>query len=346
MTGSVGRIEAARLHAPRDIRLHREAAETPGRNAVLLQVTAVGLCGSDRHWFLEGGIGDALLSRPLVLGHEFAGVIADGDRTGERIVADPADTCGECELCRTGRSNLCRSIRFAGHGTTDGALRSFMTWPSRLLHPLPVAVSDDEAALLEPLGVALHALDLARPTSGDSAAVLGCGPIGLMLVALLRRAGIASVVATDRLAHRVAAAAALGASGTRVVDEGLRAALQTTDDGGVDVAFEVAGDDGALADALVAVRPGGRVVIVGIPPNDRTSFTASLARQKGLTIAFCRRTRPDDLERAIALVAEGAIDLGGLISHRYPIARAPEAFDMLVSQGGLKVVVNPAPARR
>ena len=264
MTGGVGRIEVARLHARRDIRLHREAIETPGRDDVLLQVTSVGLCGSDRHWFLEGGIGDAQLSRPLVLGHEFTGVITNGDRTGERVVADPADTCGDCELCRAGRSNLCRSIRFAGHGSVDGALRSFMTWPSRLLHPLPDGVSDDEAALLEPLGVALHAVELARPASGDSAAVMGCGPIGLMLIALLRRAHVASVVATDRRAHRVAAAAASGADRAVRIDEGPRAAMEAMD-GRVDVAFEVAGDDDALADALVAVRPGGRVVIVGIP---------------------------------------------------------------------------------
>ncbi|HXG39314.1 MAG TPA: alcohol dehydrogenase catalytic domain-containing protein, partial [Candidatus Limnocylindrales bacterium] len=142
-----GTIEVARLHGPHDVRIAREAPVPPGPGEVRLRVTAVGLCGSDRHWYEEAGIGDAVLGRPLVLGHEFGGTILDGERAGERVVADPADPCGRCEPCTTGRSNVCPTVRFAGHGTTDGALRTEMPWPARLLHPVPDRISDVEVAL-------------------------------------------------------------------------------------------------------------------------------------------------------------------------------------------------------
>jgi L-iditol 2-dehydrogenase len=157
-------------------------------------------------------------------------------------------------------------------------------------------------------------------------------------------AAVGTVVAADRLAHRVAAAASMGASHAVSAGAGLRAAVESSAAGEVDVAFEAAGDDDALADAMAAVRPGGRVVIVGIPAHDRTTFAASVARRKGLTMVHSRRMLPVDLERAIGLVTEGAIDLAALISHRYPIDRAPEAFDMLASRAGLKVIMNPSAA--
>ena len=209
---TTGTAEVARLHGPGDVRLAREATPTPGPGEVLVRVTAVGLCGSDLHWYRRAGIGDAGLVRPLALGHEFGGVIVDGPRAGERVAADPADPCGQCEPCRRGRTNICIATRFAGFGTTDGALRSVMPWPSHLLHRVPDSIGDDEAALLEPLAVALHALDLAPPAVGARAGVYGCGPLGLLLVQLLRLSGASVIVATDRLAHRVAAARTLGAT--------------------------------------------------------------------------------------------------------------------------------------
>ncbi|HEY9241221.1 MAG TPA: alcohol dehydrogenase catalytic domain-containing protein, partial [Streptosporangiaceae bacterium] len=172
-------MRAARLHAVGDLRLTDEPVPVPGPGESLVQVTAVGICGSDLHWWGEGGIGDALLSRPLVLGHEAAGVIADGPRRGERVAIDPAIPDGTCRLCRDGYRNLCLHIRFAGHGGQDGAMREFLTWPSELLHPLPDALSDADGAILEPLGVAIHAVDLGHVKLAGTAAVVGCGPIGL-----------------------------------------------------------------------------------------------------------------------------------------------------------------------
>ena len=343
------RAEVARLHGAGDLRIGTRAG---GRAAVadevLLRVTSVGLCGSDLHWYREGAIGDAGLEGPLVLGHEFSGVIVDGPRAGERVVADPAIPCGMCEPCRTGGAHVCLDGRFAGFSPTDGALRSLMAWPGRLLHPLPDAIGDDEAALLEPLGVALHALGLGPVARGGRAGVYGCGPLGLLMIRVLRHAGASVIVATDRLAHRVAAALAMGATEGFVVDEAgrpdasdARRAARATP---VDVAFEVAGDDDALSDAIAAVRPRGRVVLVGIPDGDRTSFPAGAARRKELTIQLSRRMAADDLSRAIELAGSGAIDLAGLISHRYPLDQAAEAFEMLDSRRGLKVIVRPSGA--
>lgn len=343
-------IEAARLVAAGSIRVDREFAQQAGPGDVLVRVTAVGLCGSDLHWYREAGIGDATLARPLVLGHEFVGVILEGPRAGERVVADPADPCGRCQACLGGRANVCLAARFAGFGTTDGALRTVMPWPKRLLHRLPDAMGDDEATLLEPLGVALHALDLGQIGVGGRAGVYGCGPLGLLIVALLRITGAAVIVATDREPHRVEMARMMGAThGFVVGDADADAAAMPVDrrharDERVDVAFEVSGDDDALSDAMAATRPGGRVVLVGIPTGDRSSFEAATARRKELTLQLCRRMLAADLPRAIALGQARRIALSSLITHRYPLDEVTDAFATLASRHGLKVVVNPTPA--
>jgi L-iditol 2-dehydrogenase len=337
-------MRVLRLHGRRDLRLHDEPLPEPGPGEVLIRVTAVGLCGSDLHWFSEGGIGDAVLTRPLVLGHEFAGVIESGPRTGQRVAVDPAIPCGHCQQCLAGQAHLCRDLRFAGHGSTDGALRTCMAWPERLAETLPDGLSDPEGALLEPLGVALHALELGRLGPAMSAGVYGCGPIGLLLVQLLRMVGAEPIVATDRLPHRVAAAQAMGATQAVSTIDGY---VASADEGpgpasGLDVAFEAAGDDAAVESAIQAVRPGGRVVLLGIPADDRTSFSASVARRKGLTIQLCRRMRPGHLSRAIRLAETKRVDLRPLLTGRYPLSDAEAGFAAASERRGLKVVIEPA----
>src|SRR5512146_2952740 len=142
------RVLALRLHPDRRLRLHDEAVPVPGPGQALLRIRAVGLCGSDRHWIVDGGIGDAVLGSPLVLGHEFGGVVETGRLAGRRVAVDPADTCGTCASCRSNRPNLCPEIRFACHGTTDGALREWMAWPEKCLYPVGDGVGDGEAALI------------------------------------------------------------------------------------------------------------------------------------------------------------------------------------------------------
>jgi len=299
----------------------------------VVRVTAVGICGSDLHWWDEGAIGDAKLTHPLVLGHEGAGVIADGPRRGERVAIDPAIPDETCRACRDGYRNLCYHIKFAGHGDTDGMLREVMAWPSHLLHPLPDGVSDTDGAVLEPLGVAIHSVDLGHLPLAGTASVIGCGPIGLLLIQLLKVAGARSVLAVEPLAHRREAAERMGAD--QVCDPSASLA-----EAGVDVAFEAAGNDEGIGLAMASVRPGGRVVLAGIPGDDAISFGASLARRKGLTIAMVRRMN-EVYPRAIGLATRGVVDLGSVVTSRFGLGEVREAFADGARRTGLKVVVEP-----
>jgi L-iditol 2-dehydrogenase len=310
-----------------------EPAPAAGPGTSLVRVTAVGICGSDLHWWDEGAIGDAKLTHPLVLGHEGAGVIADGPRRGERVAIDPAIPCETCRACRDGYRNLCYRIAFSGHGETDGMLRELMAWPSALLHPLPDRVPDADGAMLEPLGVAIHSADLGHLPFGGTVSVIGCGPIGLMLVQVLRAAGASSVLAVEPLAHRREAAARLGADQVCDPAAGL-------DGAGVDVAFEAAGNDEAVALAMASVRPGGRVMLAGIPGDDAIRFGASLARRKGLTIAMVRRMN-EVYPRAIGLASRGVVDLGSVVTSTFGLGEAGRAFAAGAGRTGLKVIVEP-----
>jgi L-iditol 2-dehydrogenase len=318
-----------------------EPVPEAGAGMSLVRVSAVGICGSDLHWWDEGAIGDAGLSHPLVLGHEGAGVIAAGPRRGERVAIDPAITCGTCRACRDGYRNLCYQIRFAGHGETDGMLREVMAWPSELLHPLPDGVGDAEGALLEPLGVAVHSVDLGHLAFGGTACVVGCGPIGLLLIGALRAAGAGSVLAIEPLAHRREAAARYGAD--LVADSAAfpgNGLMRELTGHGVDVTFEAAGTGEAVRLAMESVRPGGRVVLAGIPSDDVISFGASAARRKGLTIAMVRRMN-EVYPRAIGLAARGAVDLAPLVTGRAGLGEVAGAFGDAARRTGLKVVVEP-----
>lgn len=331
-------MKVLRLHATGDLRLHDERIPEPAEGEALLRVTAVGVCGSDLHWFSESGIGDARLEQPLVLGHEFAAVRVED---GRRVAVDPAIPCGACELCLQGHPNLCPQVRFAGHGRVDGALREYMPWPAALLHLLPDGLSDADGAMLEPLGVALHALDLGHLRPGMRVGVFGCGPIGLLIVQLARLAGAVQIIATDPLPHRLEAARAYGATHRILAQDGAEASevWETAARRGVDVAFEVAGENAAVEIAIHAARPGGQVVLVGIPAGDRTSFSAAAARRKGLTLRLCRRMK-HTYPRAIALVEQGRVDVRSLVTHRFHLEQAQQAFETAGRREGVKVILE------
>jgi L-iditol 2-dehydrogenase len=337
-------VLALRLHPDRQLRFQDEPIPEPVPGEVLIRVTEVGLCGSDRHWLTDGGIGDAVLDHPLVLGHEFAGIVETGEERGRRVAVDPAVSCGECEPCRTGRANLCPNVRFAGHGTVDGALREFIAWPSASLAPIPDRLGPGEGALVEPLAVAIHAVDLGRVGAGARVGVIGCGPIGLLVVAICKAAGATTITASDPHRHRLDAAIHLGASdvieAVETADDAA-AILATTGGRGFDVVFDAAGDPEAVDTAIATARPGGLVVLVGIPSADRTSFTASVARRKGLTLVLSRRSTDDAVRRAARLAGDRTIDLAALVSLRVPLRQGQTAFDALNARTGLKVIVEP-----
>jgi L-iditol 2-dehydrogenase len=330
-------MKVLRLHGTGNLQLHDELVPTPNKGEELVNVKAVGVCGSDVHWFAEAGIGDAQLKRPLVLGHEFAG-ITEG---GASVAVDPAIPCGECEFCGHGHPNLCEKMIFAGHGDQDGALQEWIAWPNQQLFPIPEPLTSADGAMLEPLGVAIHAVNLGKLQTGMTVGVFGCGPIGLLTVQLARLSGASNILATDLLPHRVEAAKSLGAQhaflvGGRLEPGQMRAA---TGGRGVDVAFEMAGEQDAVDDAFAAVVPGGKVILTGIPSEDQTLFTASVARRKGLTIKLVRRMK-HTYPRAIELVSKGLVDVRSLVTHRFSLENAAEAFAVAQRREGIKVIIE------
>lgn len=316
-------MKVARLHGVGDIWVEDETAPIPDHGEDLVRVKAVGLCGSDLHWFTRAEIGETSLQRPLVLGHEAAGVTP----AGQLVAIDPSIPCGNCDYCRRGYPNLCPNLRFAGYGAQDGALRQMLAWPTRCLVPLPASLTDADGAMLEPLGVALHAADLGNLQVGMRVGVFGCGPLGLLVLQLARMSGAAGLYFTEPLAHRREAARQFGG-------------IEWTPGIEVDAAFECAGANAAVEDAISAAKPGGCVVLVGIPEDDHTSFTASVARRKGLTIKLSRRMR-HTYPRAIRLVEAGVIDVRSLVTHRFPLEQAAQAFAVAQKRDGLKVLVEP-----
>lgn len=336
-------MQALRLHGPRDLRLHEEPDPVPAAGDELVRVTAVGICGSDLHWYEHAAIGAAHLPAPLVVGHEAAGVITTGARAGQLVAIDPAIPCGACRECGLGHRNLCLRSRFLGAGTVDGALRTLLAWPAEYLVPVPAELDDVDAAVLEALGVAVHAADLGRVEPGASVGVYGCGPIGLLLVQLARLAGASRIVATDLLPHRLEAALRYGATETSLVDAGHeRSILHRVVPGGTDVAFELAGSDDSLETALRLAAPASRVIVVGVPTADRTTIRTALARRKETTLLFSRRMT-DVYPRAVELVRSGRVDVRSLVSAVQPLEAFAPAFEAAAARSGLKVVLRPTP---
>jgi L-iditol 2-dehydrogenase len=348
-------MKAARLYGAHDVRLEDVAVPDLEPGTALVRVRAVGLCGSDLHYYRDGRIGTSLADQPLVLGHEFAGEIAalapgmQGKAgaalsPGAAVAVDPAIACGTCEPCQEGHPNLCPAVRFCGTPPTDGALQEYVAWPAHLLYPLPRGTSFTTGALLEPLGVLIHAVDLAKIRLADTVAVLGAGPIGLLAIKLAKLSGAVRVFATEVVPERMAAARAFGADAVadpRETDPA-RWLRERTGGRGVDVAIECAGAPETPSQAVDAVRPGGTVVLVGIPGDDRIDLPAAPARRKGVTIKLCRRMK-HTYPRALALVEAGLVDLSGLATHRFALAQAPQAFRLLDhGEGGvLKAMIEP-----
>ena len=300
-------------------------------------MATTGVCGSDLHSFADARIGDTPIGGPLILGHEFSGVVEavgedawDGHfeplRPGTRVAVDPAQPCGRCEFCEQGHPNLCRRLHFCGNYPDGGSFCEWIHMPAHGCFPLPEGLDDEQGALLEPLGVALHAVDLARLRVADSVAILGAGPVGLLILQLVKLAGAEPVFVSDKFAWRLSRAESYGGIALAGTGEAaVREVQQATAGRGVDVAIEAAWADRSVADAAEMARLGGRLVLVGIPSDDRVGLKHSTARRKGLTIRMSRRMK-HIYPRVIRLVEQGRLDLKGLITHRLALAAAPEAF--------------------
>ncbi len=344
-------LNAVRLHAPRDLRLETAPAlPAPGPGQVRIRVGSVGVCGSDLHMYETGRIGHTVIKSPLVLGHEFGGLVLEAAdaaidglgqplAAGARVAVDPAVPCRQCRQCEEGHPNLCPRHYFYGVWPDDGALRDEMLVESRNCFPVPASMSEPTVALLETLGVAVHSVDLGKVRVGDGVGVIGCGPVGLLLVRLARLSGASPILVWDKHPWRVAKAIALGADdGWLVSADGAPAGPKAPD---LDVVFEAAWADTSVQHAADVVRPGGRLVLVGIPGDDRLYLSHGTARRKGLTIRMARRMK-HTYPRAIALAQTGQVDLDDLVSHRFALAKTPEAYalNMRYPDGLLKAVVD------
>jgi L-iditol 2-dehydrogenase len=334
---------AALLYGPRDMRVERiPRPAAPGPGMALLRVTAVGVCGSDLHTYVDGRIGESVVAAPLVLGHEFGGVVEavgpeayDGNfaplQVGTRVAVDPAQPCGRCEMCEQGHPNLCHRLHFCGLYPDGGSLCEYIVMPAHCCFPVPPTIDDAGAALLEPLGIALHAVDLAKLHVADSVAVLGAGPIGLLLLQVAKLAGAAPIYVIDQFPWRLALAQQYGAVPVNFAEvDPVQAVMQATGGRGVDVAMEAAWADHSVQQAADMARMGGRLVLVGIPGPDKLEMKHSTARRKGLTIRVSRRMK-HVYPRAIKLVENGSIDLQSIISHHFPLSRTPAAYELNVA---------------
>ncbi len=335
-------MKSLRLHAVNDLRIHDEPTPKAKPGQALIKVTAVGICGSDLHWVMDGTTGVDVLDQPLVLGHEFAGIVQEGEQRGQLVAVDPAMPCERCEFCREGNPNLCPDVIFASQSPYDGALQELFVWPEEYLYPLTDSFTAEDGAMLEPLGVAIHTVDLGKVRPGMTVGVYGCGPIGLLTLQMARLAGATRIIATDLFPHRLEAARALGAHDVYLASQGKECTeiMAATRDRGVDVSFETAGENDAVETAVETCKPGGRVVFCGIPSVNSTSFKASTARRKGLTIKLVRRMK-NTYPRAINLVKSGQVDVRSVVSHRFPLDEFEQAFEIAQDRSGLKVMILP-----
>ena len=352
-------MQAIHLHGPKDLRLSEvpDPDRDPGSGEALIRVGAVGICGSDLHLYASGQIGNIGRSGPFVPGHEFMGTVTavgpdplDGTHqpltVGQRVAVDPQVPCLHCEWCEAGHPNLCPNHTFFGLHPTDGALREQMTVPGRNCFPLPDSISNGGGAVLETLGVALHAVDLAHTAVARSAVVIGCGPVGLLVLRLARLAGLDPLIAIDPLADRVELARRWGASHgiTARAEDVVEEVSRITAGRGAALTFEAAWAGPSVGAAVTMAAPGGRVVLVGIPSDDACSMAHSEGRRKGLTIVFSRRMK-HVYPRAILLASgpDPAVAVDELITHRFPLAETSRAFQLNVAYADnvIKAVICP-----
>ncbi len=332
------------IRGPRDARVAPFNLREGQPGQVLLDVAAVGLCGSDLHYYKDGGIGSAVIQSPFVPGHEFAGYLCedleDHDLPrGSLVAVDPNKACGHCAWCREGHANLCPRVEFIGAPPFDGAMTQRIWVPGSQIVPLPPGFDPLKAVMLEPLGVAIHAVDLAKPRLLERVALLGAGPIGLLILQVLHAAGAGEVLVIDPLDHRREAASRLGAARVGASVEDL---ADWTAGEGCPLVVEATNAPAGFRDAVRAARIGGRVVLVGIPDGDTYTLPAAEARRRALKIKFARRMG-EVYPRAIALVASGKVNVVSMVTHRVALDDAPGAFEALTENtpGYIKVLIYP-----
>lgn len=335
------------LDAEHRITLTEAPLPVPGPGEALVRVEANGICGSDIHFYEVGRLGNFVVTDPYVPGHEACGTVADvGEGSssvaaGDRVVIEPGIPCGHCRSCRRGRYNLCPEVVFLSEPSTDGTFCDYLTVRIDALHPMPVDMTFEQGALVEPTAVAVHAVNRVGVRNGETGLVLGCGPIGLLTLQAFRTAGGAGCICVDGIERRRALALALGAAEALAPEE-----LAGRDDL-ADVVFETAGSVTATREAFRLARPGGRVVQVGWPEENVVPLDVATFLTKELDYVSVNRYA-NAFPAAIAWLADGRVRAEPLITHRFELAEVAEAFRFTAENRGevIKAIVVSEPSEK
>jgi len=346
-------MKACVLRGARDLILTDLPDPAPGVGEVLVRLGAGGICGSDLHYFAEGGAGDFRLREPMTLGHEGAGeVVKVGPevrnvKPGDRVAVNPNHPCGHCRPCQAGRRNLCQNVRFFGSAArfphVQGLFAELFVAAAENCFPVPAHVSARAAACAEPLAVALHAVAQAGSLHGKQVFITGSGPIGVLVAAAARRAGATRICVTDLLDEPLVIARAMGATETvNVKTQSDRLTAFEADRGVFDVSFEASGHPAGLASALQFTMPGGTIVQVGMMPrgDSPVSMNRIVAKELNLigTFRFDR-----EYATAVAALVAGEIDVTAMLTHEFTFAEAVQAFAMAADKRrAMKVSLRPA----
>jgi len=344
------KIRAAVLHGVRDIRIEEvPMPQITNDDDVLIKMGAVGVCGSDVHYYTHGRIGKFVVKEPLILGHECAGEVVEVGKgvkhlkPGDRVAPEPGIPCGRCRLCRIGRYNLCPDVVFLGTPPVNGAFVEYLVHSASFTYKLPDSISLAEGAMLEPLAVGMHASARGNVGAGDSIAILGSGPIGLMTLQAARAYGASVAIAVDLMENRLKLAKKLGATYTINAEreDVVQSIREITSGVGVDIVFETAGSGATVTQTVDAVRTGGTVVLVGLGGEDVVPLNVIRMVIEEIRVVPIHRYA-NVYERAIPLVAEGRIDVKNLITGERPLAAVEEALNLSSAEptSTIKTIVN------
>ncbi len=318
-------------------------------NDVLLKVEQVGVCGSDVHYYETGRIGSMEVQFPFRLGHEFSGTVVevgravDRVRVGDQVAVDPAMPCFQCDQCLAGRENTCRNLKFlACPGQAQGCLGEYIVMPQESCFPTNGKINLAQAVLCEPLSIGIYAVQQSGLKAGDSIAILGAGPIGLCVMVAAQAVGASTILVTEKIADRIAIAKGGGAAWVGNPDkENVVAEVVERSGGGVNVVFECAGQQDTIDNGIAMLKPGGKLMIIGIPREKRLSFEIETARRQELTLINVRRQN-NCVQAAIDLVASAKVPVDYIMTHRFPLERTGEAFEMVAHyrDGVIKALIE------
>lgn len=319
------------------------------KNDVKIRMSVVGICGSDIHYYTQGQIGSQIVKYPFAVGHEGGGVVVEVGpgvkrvKPGDAIAIEPAMPCWTCDQCLAGRHHTCRKLKFLGcPGQAEGCLMEYIVMPEESCFPLEKPLNTDHGSISEPLAIGVYAVKKSGGVKGKKIGILGYGPIGMSVMLAAKAEGAESFFATDKIDARLAIAGKEGNAFTvnpekeNAVDKILRKEAL-----GLDVVFECCGQQEALDQAIEILKPGGRLVVVGIPEFDNWIVNVEKTRRKEISLQFIRR-QVDCVEKALSLMESGTIKIENMITHRFPFSKTKEAFDLVAgySDGVMKAMID------